>query len=229
MRDDLPKWAEDLSRESGVLAWAEDVPASKPHFITKCSSCETVLERCRCRGPHEVRFALCSSCGGRTAVPKAPSKPYLTDEYEPTDVHLWEKCLEVVNGKRREFTRNERTIHSPNHGRGYHHMPNPKGIAWAVKQYNGFGGAWKSRTDGVAHTAELRILAHGGVVVAPKGELDALAASGLARVVGEAYGRVYWDITAKGLEQSLKTEKGKGLSHGLHRLENTSGNVTPAL
>lgn len=134
----------------------------------------------------------------RTAVRNAPSKPYFTDEYEPTDPELWARCLEVVNGERRWYTQSGRTINAPNDGRGYEHMPNPKGIAWAVKQYNGFGGGWKSRKEDVTNTAALRILAHGGVVVARPGELEDLKRAGLARVAGEAHGRVYWDVTVKG-------------------------------
>jgi hypothetical protein len=202
METDVLRWAED---ESPVTAsgWQED-SAPAGHFITKCSSCDDVLSQCRCPGPHEVRYAVCDSCSGRTALRNAPSKPYFTDEYEPTNATLWERCLEVVNGKRRYYTESGRTINSPNHGRGYRHMPNPKGIAWAVKQYNGFGGGWKARKeDVVAHTAELRVMAQGGVVVARPGELDALGRLGLARVASEAHGHVYWDVTAKGQRVAL--------------------------
>ena len=131
---------------------------------------------------------------------KSPSEPYPTDEYEPTDADLWQKCLDVVNGELREFTAYGRTIHSPNDGRGYEHMPNPKGIAWAVKQYNGFGGGWKKRE---AHQTQLRILANGGAVAARAGELDDLGRRGLARVSGKAHGRVYWEVTAKGRRVAL--------------------------
>lgn len=195
------RWAED---ESPVTAsgWKEDA-APATHSITKCSSCDDVMVQCRCAGPHEIRYAVCDSCS-RTAQRNRPSKPYFTDEYEPTNETLWERVLEVVNGKRRQYTQSGRTINSPNHGRGYRHMPNPKGIAWAVKQYKGFGGGWKARKeDVVAHTAELRIMARGGVVVARPGELDALGTLGLARVASEAHGRVYWDVTAKGQRVAL--------------------------
>src|SRR5688572_19091026 len=139
----------------------------------------------------------------RTAERNAPSKPYLTDEYEPTDEKLWERCLEVVNGERREYTQSGRTIHAPNDGIGYLHMPNPKGPAWAERQYNGFGGGWKAKKAANEHMAELRVLARGGVVPALPGQLDALGRQGLARVAGEAHGRVYWDVTAKGARLAL--------------------------
>lgn len=190
-------WAEDLGGRRPAAAWREDAPTSS-HYITKCSSCGTVISQCRCLGPHEIRYAVCASCNGKQAVRHAPSKPHLTDEYAPTDEHLWEKCLEVVNGERRQFTEGGRTINAPNDGRGYDHMPNPNGIAWAVKQYNGFGGGWKRRKEVEAHTHALRVMAHGGSVSAPAGQLDVLAQAGLIRATGEAHGRVYWAITARG-------------------------------
>lgn len=80
----------------------------------------------------------------KTAVKTKPSYPHLTDEYTPTDENLWKVVLEVAKGDRMDYTRAGRTIHSPNEGQGYRNMPhNPKGIAWAVKQYNGFGANWK--------------------------------------------------------------------------------------
>lgn len=170
------------------MRWAEDEGAGAPSGWRE--------------DEHAVRASSEDPPSDKMAQRNAPSKPYFTDEYKPTDPVLWERCLEVVNGKRRWYTQSGRTINSPNHGRGYRHMPNPKGIAWAVKQYNGFGGGWKSRKDedetGEAHTAQLRILGRGGVVVARPGELDDLRTQGLARVAGEAHGRVYWDVTAKG-------------------------------
>ena len=192
MKSGAPRWAEDTS----PVVWKED---AETHSITKCSACGVTLEQCRCMGPHVVRYAVCEACLRRTAVRNAPSEPYFTDEYKPTDPELWARCLEVVNGKRRWYTQSGRTINAPNNGRGYEHMPNPKGIAWAVKQYNGFGGGWKSRKDDVTSTAALRILAHGDVVVARPGELEDLKREGLARVSGKAHGRVYWDSTPRGL------------------------------
>ena len=56
--------------------------------------------------------------------------------------------LEVAGGRKQELRIGDRTIHSPNKGRGYRNMPqNPKGIAWAVKQYNGFGGNWRGQKE----------------------------------------------------------------------------------
>lgn len=205
------RWAED--GPGAPSEWKEDSePATHVHSITKCSSCGDLIEQCRCMGPKVTRYAVCDACSGRTALRNAPSKPYFTDEYKPTDPVLWERCLEIVNGERRQFTQSGRTIHAPNHGRGYRHMPNPKGIAWAVKQYNGFGGGWKNKDEGSeggiaeqegTNTAALRLLASGGVVLALPGELDALGRQGLARVAGEAHGRVYWDATARGVRVAL--------------------------
>jgi hypothetical protein len=57
----------------------------------------------------------------------------------------------VAKGRKREMTRvgpnGPRTIHAPNKGRGFRHWPNPKATAWAVKQYNGYGGRWKGRDE----------------------------------------------------------------------------------
>ena len=81
----------------------------------------------------------------------APSKPYMTDEWEATDRRLWLRVLDVARGRKREMTRvgpkGPRTIHAPNKGRGFRHWPNPKAMAWAVKQYNGYGGQWEPRGE----------------------------------------------------------------------------------
>lgn len=86
-----------------------------------------------------------------TATQNAPSKPYLTDEWEPTDERLWLRVLQVAKGRKREMTRmgpdGPRVIHAPNKGRGFRHWPNPKAVAWAVKQYNGYGGRWKGEGE----------------------------------------------------------------------------------
>jgi len=86
-----------------------------------------------------------------TAERNAPSKPYMTDEWEPTDPRLWLRVLNIAKGRRRQMTRvgpkGPRTIHAPNKGRGFRHWPNQKAVAWAVKQYNGYGGRWKGRDE----------------------------------------------------------------------------------
>lgn len=82
----------------------------------------------------------------RTATRTKPSFPLLRDTREPTNEDLWKDVLDVASGNRRELRVSDRIIHSPNRGRGYRRMPsNPKGIAWAIKQYNGFGGKWRER------------------------------------------------------------------------------------
>ncbi len=86
-----------------------------------------------------------------TAERNAPSKPYLTDERVPTDPRLWIRVLNVAKGRKRQMTRvgpdGPRTIHAPHNGRGFRHWPNPKAVAWAVKQYNGYGGKWKGKDE----------------------------------------------------------------------------------
>lgn len=81
----------------------------------------------------------------------APSKPYLTDKWEATDQRLWLRVLDVARGGKRQMTRTgpkgQRTIHAPNNGRGFRHWPNPKALAWAVKQYNGYGGKWRPKSE----------------------------------------------------------------------------------
>lgn len=144
---------------------------------------------------------------------RAPSEPYPTDEYGATDRHLWKACLDVASGDKREYTEGGRTIHSPNDGRGYRNMPaNPNGIAWAVKQYNGFGGAWKGHREALDHLAELRVMAHGGVVQAPPGKLGALAKTGLVKLAGRSPAGDFWDITPKGLRvvEAILGPTGKG-------------------
>lgn len=92
---------------------------------------------------------------GKEAVKKKPSFPHLTDKYDPTDENLWQTVLEVASGKRLKYQRGDREINAPNGTRGYRNMPhNPKGIAWAVKQYNGFGGNWRTASVKVASRYE---------------------------------------------------------------------------
>ncbi len=174
--------------------------ASVAHYILKCSSCDSVIERCKCMGPHEIRFAVCAGCE-KTAVRTKPSYPHPTDEHAATNENLWQRVLEVASGRLREFTQGDRTIHAPNDGRGFRKMPNnPNGIAWAVKQYNGFGGAWRNqKAEKVAASSPvLEVLASGGVAVSERGELDVLARAGLIQLSGEQGTRRYWDITEQG-------------------------------
>jgi hypothetical protein len=82
------------------------------------------------------------------AVKTKPSLPNPTDEYHPTDENLWKIVLEVASGDRLKYERSGREINAPNGPQGFRNMPhNPNGIAWAVKQYNGFGGHWKSASQ----------------------------------------------------------------------------------
>lgn len=135
----------------------------------------------------------------KQGVKKAPSKPQLRDEYGATNPHLWQICLDVASGKRRDYTEGERTIHSPNDGRGYRDMPsNPKGIAWAVKQYNGFGGAWRSQREAAALSPEERVLAQGGVVLGAPSDFAGLEARALVRLASSNGGRSYWEATRQG-------------------------------
>ena len=131
----------------------------------------------------------------KTAVKTKPSYPNLTDERQATDPNLWKRVLQVASGDLREFTEGGRTIHAPNDGRGYRNMPhNPKGIAWAIKQYNGYGGNWKGQKEA------LRILAAGGSFFTPQGQgLPVLESAGFVRLAGEYEGRRYWDVTVAGL------------------------------
>lgn len=76
---------------------------------------------------------------------KAPARPSLDDARQPTNPDLWRKVLDVASGERRSYEGiGGRTIHAPNEGHGFRKMPhNPMGIAWAVKQYNAYGGGWE--------------------------------------------------------------------------------------
>jgi hypothetical protein len=83
----------------------------------------------------------------------APSKPSLDDNKQPTNPELWRQVLDVASGERKVLTGiGGRTIHAPNHGRGFRNMPaNPHGIGWAIKQYNAYGGGWKPQKEIQAH------------------------------------------------------------------------------
>ncbi len=137
-----------------------------------------------------------------------PSYPYPQDKYEPTNPHLWTSCLEVASGERLELKVGDRTIHAPNDGRGYRNMPhNPKGIAWAVKQYSGFGGNWRDQKEAMVRMAHGAIhCTEGAEEVVPFAELER---EGLVRRTGAKGSRVYWDLTKVGfmaVEAGLKQE-----------------------
>jgi hypothetical protein len=130
------------------------------------------------------------------AKKRAPSTPNPSDEWDPTNQHLWDQVLDVASGGLRQLTLGDRTINSPNNGKGYRNMPqNPKGIAWAVKQYNGFGGNWRSKQA----LQSMRL----GSIRATRTEtvdheiLTRLAETGLVRHIPSGDWS-YWEITRKG-------------------------------
>lgn len=152
------------------------------------------------------------------AKQNAPSKPYLTDEWKPTDEPLWLKVLMVAKGRKREMTRvgpnGPRTIHAPNHGHGFRHWPNPKATAWAVKQYNGYGGRWKGKdedgqevtTKAAAQQNALEQMRLGAILTTVEGTPEhrsmlALEDRDLVQLVeaSDARREYYWDITYQGL------------------------------
>lgn len=133
------------------------------------------------------------------AVKTKPSFPNLTDEYQATDPNLWKTVLEVASGDRLKMTRGDREINSPNKGRGYRNMPaNPKGIAWAVKQYKGFGGNFRGQKEALSR------MAAGGVEVSAPGPSlhQVMAALGWVRLASATETHCYWEITTEGLRVS---------------------------
>lgn len=74
--------------------------------------------------------------------------PLPQDNHEPTNKWLWEQVLDLARGERRVLRYMDKEINAPNNGRGWKHWPAPKGIAWAVKQYNNLGGGWKNKKEG---------------------------------------------------------------------------------
>lgn len=128
----------------------------------------------------------------------APTQPYLTDEYRPTNGHLWQSVLDVAKGERREFRLGERTIHAPNEGRGFYPWPHPNGIAWAVKQYNGFNGGWSRKEAGIA--ARMR---EGATIATEAGSyehtaVELLKTDGLVRLASTSGPWHYWEPTYRG-------------------------------
>lgn len=206
--------------------------AAHSHFIEVCTKCGKVINQCRCTGPKTKKFGLCDDCKPPgvpkswevrqrileevmrdfssepraerllQAVKTKPSFPNPVDEYKPTDESLWRIVLEVASGKRLEYRRGERTIHSPNGTRGYRNMPNnPQGIAWAVKQYNGFGANWKNKSEAKeAMWNGLLRMAAGGVEMTEGTPLEAAEAlgDGFVRLASQVGERCYWDLTEKG-------------------------------
>ena len=35
---------------------------SDGHFIEKCKNCQVIIRQCRCMGPKDVKWSLCSNC-----------------------------------------------------------------------------------------------------------------------------------------------------------------------
>lgn len=141
----------------------------------------------------------------------APSYPYMTDEYGPTNINLWERVLEVARGDRRELTLSDRTIHAPNNGQGFKHWPNPKGVAWAVKQYKGFNGGWKRKEAGLQLLAQARegILATRTASEEHR-QAEALLERGLVRLEREAAGWHYWVATNRGVRLARAYDAKRG-------------------
>lgn len=112
------------------------------------------------------------------AAKHSPSFRHLTDEYEPTNPTLWERIKEVARGDKPSYSSGGHTVTKPSN---WARWPNPPASAWAVKQYNEFGGTWKKK--GATRTA-LRIFLAGGIVTTqtPDEEqrLQDLANKGLA-------------------------------------------------
>jgi len=130
------------------------------------------------------------------AAKHAPSTPGASDEWAPNNANLWKQVLEVASGERNELAIGDRTIHAPNKGRGYRNMPhNPMGIAWAVKQYNGFNGGWQRQAmlrlhQGAVTVTEAQGVDHDG--------MRDLQQRGLVRLAGVTGHRHYWEITRSG-------------------------------
>ncbi len=180
-----------------------------------------------------------------TAKQNAPSKPYLTDEWKPTDEPLWLKVLMVAKGRKREMTRvgpnGPRTIHAPNHGRGFRHWPNPKATAWAVKQYNGYGGRWKGKDEegkevttkaATSQQNALEQMRLGAILTTVEATPDhrqmlALEGRDLVQLVEASDERreYYWDITYEGMRHVTAslgdevTRKMDGLLQGDYDVE----------
>lgn len=206
-RGDL-RWAEENG--ASVLIWREDAARERdrPERTAREKRPKDAV-----KGAVKRSLERTDQGAFKRAVKRAPSESYLTDEYGATDRHLWKACLDVASGERRDFTESGRTIHAPNDGRGFRNMPaNPNGIAWAVKQYNGFGGAWKPDRKAIDHLGQLQVMANGGVVQTPKGGLAALARRGLVKLAGRGVSGDYWDITEAGhrVVREILAARGKG-------------------
>jgi len=76
--------------------------------------------------------------------------PLPQDNHEPTNDWLWEQCLKLVRGERHDLRYQDKVIQGPNDGHGWKHWPAPKGVAWAVKQYNNLGGGWRNKKTGAS-------------------------------------------------------------------------------
>ena len=164
------------------------------------------------------------------AAQNAPDKPYLTDEYKAVDKNLWDMVMQVAKGERRYLTRGgpngERTINAPNNGQGFHKWPSQKAVAWAIKQYKGFGGQWKGDDEKQAadvHTEAMRhyqrrvldFMRTGSLITTATGTDDHswmldLQDQHLVNQVHVADGNHVCDITAEGVRVFVA-----GLEHDL--------------
>lgn len=59
-----PEWLAGIT-EAGK-SWSAVLNPPSEHYIEKCSVCGTTVSRCRCLGPHVIRYTICDECKAKT-------------------------------------------------------------------------------------------------------------------------------------------------------------------
>jgi hypothetical protein len=59
----------DANSLSNVAIRVASVPKEFDHYIKKCSSCQTVISQCRCKGPKGTIYGTCPKCAARKGSP----------------------------------------------------------------------------------------------------------------------------------------------------------------
>jgi len=167
--------------------------------------------------PEDLQEKLVTEHGAkyRVAAKHAPSFPNPSDEWEPTNVTMWQRVLDMAKGEAGDYTSGGKTIKTPNNGAGFRSWPSPNGVAWAVKQYNGLGGAWRAKKAKTQNFAKLEALIKD--MTGPMSHLDSYWARDkdsakldqYAKELGQAAKALYdgSDIIFENVERQAKFKK----------------------
>jgi len=75
------------------------------------------------------------------------TKPNPQDSWEPTNGGLWDRVLDLSQGKLKTIQIGEKTYHAPRDGQGFKKFPTPRATGWCVRIYNLAGGRWRRKGE----------------------------------------------------------------------------------